>query len=292
MAIAQIDSAGNRSPATTIAWNVDTEAPLAPKFAAAPLLFSGDPNEPVRLVGEFGATFSCARDGEAASSCPAGQVLGKLSLGPHTLTAWQSDAAGNRSEGAEVRWITVPTPPAGEQGISIGDAAIYVNKPNVLLDLVWPEGATRALISNDGGFKNSRMLDLAAQVPWALISSGAERLPKTVYVRFKGYLVDESKTYTDDVILDQTPPEILSVSAVAVAPSARQEAARRGRAVVVRVKARDQISGVRGMQVASTKATGVTVLPYRPSTRTMVTGRRVWVRVKDGAGNWSTWRRG
>ena len=68
-------------------------------------------------------------------------------------------------------------------------------------------------------------------------------------------------------------------------------AARRGRPVVVRVKARDRTSGVSAMQIASAKSPGAKVLPFRAQARAVVAGSRTWVRVRDGAGNWSGWRR-
>jgi alpha-tubulin suppressor-like RCC1 family protein len=289
--ITQIDAAGNRSQSVAIAWNVDTVEPAAPRFAEAPVLFSGNPAAAIVLVGEAGATFLCSRDGDAAGPCAARQTVGRLPMGPHTLTAWQVDVAGNRSEPASTKWITVPTPPSGDQGVSINDAATFVNKPAVTLDLIWPEGATQARIANDGGFKNARTIDLDAQVPWALASSGAERLPKTVYVRFKGYLVDETKTHTDDVILDETPPQIISATADPSEGAMGMQSASRGRPVVVRVKARDRTSGVRGIQIAASKKVGAPVLPYRAKLRTRVTGSNVWVRVRDGAGNWSRWKK-
>jgi alpha-tubulin suppressor-like RCC1 family protein len=291
LTITQVDQAGNRSEAAGMSWTVDTVAPAAPRFARAPILFSGNPDEVVEVVGEIGATFACSRDRGPVAECPSRQVLGVLPLGPHSLKVQQVDQAGNRSPFASTSWITVPTPPAGDEGVSINDAATYTNKPSVSLDLVWPEGATDVRIANDGGFKTAQTLPIGAKVPWKLASSGAERLPKTVYLRFKGYLVDESKTYTDDIILDETPPQIISASAVGSATSASREVARRGRPVLVRVRARDRTSGVTAMQIASSKSPQAKALPYRATIRTVVAGPRTWVRVRDGAGNWSVWRK-
>ncbi len=289
MAITQIDPAGNRSEPATVAWNVDTVAPPPPRFTRAPVMFSLDPGELIVLAGEAGASFICSRDDGLEVTCPRRQTVGNLPMGRHSITAWQVDAAGNRSAPAATRWITVPTPPPGEVGVSISDAAIYVNQPDVVLHLVWPEGATHARISNDGGFKNAETHELAPRISWTLSSSGAERLPTTIYVRFRGWRVDETKTFTDDVILDETPPEIISV-AVAPATGSDANAPGPGRVVMVRVRARDRTSGVRDIQIASARAPGAKVLPFRAAVRTMVTGARVWVRVRDGAGHWSRWK--
>lgn len=291
MTITQIDQAGNRGEAARISWSVDTVAPEAPRFVQRPILFSGNPDEVIEVVGELGATFACSRDGGAPIECPARQVIGVLPFGPHSIKVQQVDRAGNRSPFASASWITVPTPPPGDEGVSINDAATYTNKPAVTLDLVWPEGATQVRIANDGGFKTAQTLSIGAQVSWKLASSGAERLPKTVYLRFKGYLVDESKTYTDDIILDETPPQIVSAAVVGTAQPSSRENARRGRPVLVRVKARDRTSGVSAMQIASSKSSSAKVLPFRAQARAVVAGSRTWVRVRDGAGNWSVWRR-
>ena len=53
----------------------------------------------------------------------------------------------------------------------------------------WPRLAETALVSNDGGFGaagGTETVGLAARIPRTLASSGPERLPKIVYVRFRG----------------------------------------------------------------------------------------------------------
>ena len=49
-----------------------------------------------------------------------------------------------------------------------------------------PAAATGLLISNDGGFAGALPMPIAKEVPWRLDSSGPERLPKTVYLRYTG----------------------------------------------------------------------------------------------------------
>jgi hypothetical protein len=57
-------------------------------------------------------------------------------------------------------------------------------------------------VSNDGGFRTASVIDVSASIPWRLATSGPERLPKTIYVRFDG----SAQTFNDDILLDETQP--------------------------------------------------------------------------------------
>ena len=92
-------------------------------------------------------------------------------------------------------------PPPGFVGVSINQGAQFTNTPNVALSPIWPPFTKTIVISNDGGFANAQVLPVEAFVPWILDSSGPERLPKIVYLRFG----DSTQTFTDDIILDTTP---------------------------------------------------------------------------------------
>ncbi|HST42079.1 MAG TPA: putative Ig domain-containing protein, partial [Conexibacter sp.] len=149
-------------------------------------------------------------------------------IGDRTLAVRVTDAGGLTAVATAAVHVT-PAPPAGELGISINDGAVATSNPDVTLSLVWPRLAETALISNDGGFGaagSTTSLGLIAHVPWRLASSGPERLPKIVYLRFRG---GESgrETYTDDIILDQRPPQVVAAS-VAATPAVAAAAASRG----------------------------------------------------------------
>ncbi|HWH13643.1 MAG TPA: hypothetical protein VNT51_02785 [Miltoncostaeaceae bacterium] len=198
--------------------------------------------------------------------------------------------------------------PAGVPGVTVDAGALYTSTPQVQLTLIAPQphNVAAVRISNDGGFGTSTLVPLAdpassASIPWTLASTGPERLPKTVYVRFVSQValdglgtvmgVDDVQ-YTDDIILDQTAPVILA--ARMAPPSGAGALARRGpraRPVSVILRARDNLSGVADVQVARSRTASTPWRAYR--TRVAATpGARgsVFVRVRDAAGNVSAWR--
>jgi hypothetical protein len=193
------------------------------------------------------------------------------------------------------------TPPPGEIGVSINRGDIATNDPNVTLHVVWPRLAEVALVSNDGGFgSGSQTAPVAEKVAWRLASSGRERLPKTVYVRFRGGLA-LPVNYTDDIILDQRPPSVLAAT-LALPTSARVANAAASKRQRLRLKAADNNAGVSRIQVAaSTRSRPFIDRTLVPRTRkgkrrlsqtlTLAANRRSGVvRVFDAAGNKSRWR--
>jgi hypothetical protein len=163
----------------------------------------------------------------------------------------------------------------------------------VKLNLVWPEYATEARISNDGGFAASKTQtkDLAASIDWELDDSVKGVYTKVVYVRFNG-VADTTKTYSDDIILDTTAPTIESSSASAASSS-----------VDVSLKATDDITGVNKVEIRNdTKivkkdyATKVSIPMADLALSVSSSGVRksattaVDIRVSDNAGNWTGWQ--
>jgi hypothetical protein len=137
------------------------------------------------------------------------------------------------------------------------------------------------MVSNDGGFVTAMALSPSPRMRWRLASLGSERLPKTVYVRFlAGPFVTDS--FSDDIVLDETEPAVLGVTA-------RVSRTRVGR--VLRIRARDNVSGVAGVQVSV--GARATRRRFQAFTRDPLVVRRpgrIWVRVRDGAGNMSAWK--
>lgn len=189
-------------------------------------------------------------------------------------------------------------PPEGEPGFSINDGSPYTNSRAVQLALVWPAFATQARVSNDGGFARAKteVRELEENVPWALDDSVVGVFTKNVYVRFSGSTIDTTKTFYDDIILDTNAPKIESASMVAgsgvPAVSLRGVRASRKANFLVSLKAKDDKSGVAIAQFNSRPSVaGARSTAFATRIRVRATSSLVWLRVRDGAGNFSKWRK-
>jgi alpha-tubulin suppressor-like RCC1 family protein len=184
-------------------------------------------------------------------------------------------------------------------GVTVNDAAEFTNKRSVTVSVTGPTGSAQAILSNDGGFSNSKTFTLteaAADIPWTLVASKDERLPKVVYVKFVSRLGSASTPYQDDIILDTTAPAMTGATGAATSSSsgAVTVASRRG-GVRLTVRASDKNSGIGKVQVkssASGRISDVATGSPKATSRTVrvnTTKKRLWVRVVDRAGNASRW---
>jgi hypothetical protein len=198
------------------------------------------------------------------------------------------NAGSTNSTSAELK-ISAAGGGAGTVGVSINKGAQYTNKPSVTLLIAAPAGTTSLLLANDGGFAGALPAPLAKEVAWKLDSSGPERLPKTVYVRFlTGPFA--SPNYTDDIILDERPPVVDSASVVGP-PAAAIATAAKTKTYKVKVKARDTNSGVGFVQITTNKKKPGKLIPYKKTVKAKSTKRPKFLRARDRAGNFSKWRK-
>lgn len=198
-----------------------------------------------------------------------------------------------------------PQPPGGSNpspcqftslnGVSINKGDPYTDDPKITLSLNLPACVDSVLISNDGGFKKAVQKAAKKSLQWTLDDSVGGRNTKIVYIRPIGTDVDTSKTFTDDVILDTRAPSLEQVSvresgtgATATLTAASKKKVR----YLVRSKATDKLSGVKLLQLAPVKKpTKGTRVKYAKSVNVAIkSSNRVFVRVRDGAGNWTKWR--
>jgi hypothetical protein len=316
---------------------IDTNTPTAALSASSDLLLTGQ-QVTLAASGSTAPLSSITKyewdlDGDGQFDTDTGTAATvKTSFdrpGVYTLHVRVTASSGKTATSSVVEDVR-PAPPSGVVGVSIDSGLIATSDQNVTLDLVWPAGATSAMISNDGGFGpagSTETVPLTPTVPWTLESSGPERLPKTVYVRFLGAGSDLTP-YTDDIVLDQTVPLIDSaelthgqgsqgrqntvmlratpsvqplagdlVSGVANGQWARHNTAMRPAAPTVQLSASDLISGVTtvqvtdGSQVASTDLVAANTLGEYTVNQAIPVGLAApsMVRVRNAAGTWSGW---
>ena len=184
---------------------------------------------------------------------------------------------------------------SGSEGVTINSGAQFTNDPAVELTIAPPGAASAVRLSNDGGFLGAgdRSLEPSGRYAWVLAETGQERLPKTVYVRFSGPGGSSPLTFSDDIILDQTAPTVSSASlsgdgaGVAVASAAKA----RARRYALRIKARDNASGVDRLQLATSRSRPGQLRRFKRRLTFRARSAPRYVRVRDRAGNYSKWRR-
>lgn len=215
------------------------------------------------------------------------------------------------TDSMEVQVLKINT--AARPSISINAGNPYTNTKNVELDIVWPKWATSMEVSNDGGFpaSQSQTFELNDKTSWALDDSVYGLYTKVVYVRFSGIYIDANKVYSDDVVLDTTSPTLSTASSakasggtdgsIGTAASGfinenlrfAKKVKSSTKVISVKTKAKDDRSGLGKVQV-SLNASGASsaIVAYKPQVKITVpkTAKKVWVRVADGAGNWSKWK--
>jgi hypothetical protein len=259
-------------------------------------------------AGDFSAEIAWG-DGSSSTGTVVETAAGFAVQGSHTYTqagrfsatvtiSDRGGASAVADSAAEVGFVG-PVPPRGPVGVSIDGGARFTNSPHATLSVVWPAGTESAIVSNDGGFAVRGVFPVARSLRWTIDSSGPERLPKTVYLRFDG----SPLTFQDDIILDETAPVVRSATVrgngSAAASGARASrirphasaAATSRHTFVVHVKARDETSGLRSVQVTANRHKPGRARPYRSALRVRSASARLWVRVRDRAGNRSAWRR-
>ncbi|MEA2124908.1 MAG: hypothetical protein QOI80_1690, partial [Solirubrobacteraceae bacterium] len=282
--VTAVDHAGLARTTATGSFTVDQTPPDPPQIAApgpGNTVLTSQPTLSWTAVSDAVGYRVRLGEDDPVSTAATSYVPPALPDGAYSWTVVAIDAAGNVSApaaaGFEVDTRPNYTLPVG---ISINDGAQFTNDPDVTLNVRWPKFATQMLASNDGGFGGADPVPVASLLSWHLDQSGSERLPRTVYVRFLGGTAG-NETYTDDIILDHTPPVV-----------SKARAKRRGRRFRLQLKASDRTSGVAALQLTQNRGKPGAWKPYKA--KRTVRGKPhkpVFARVRDRAGNRSRWRR-
>jgi hypothetical protein len=185
-------------------------------------------------------------------------------------------------------------------GVSVNDESVFTDSLSVSLRLTWPLGATQVLVSNDGGFRQQKAFDLETKLPWNLVSSGSERIPKTVYVKYVLSDGSRSSVFFDDIIVDTSQPVITQASArrvssgsgsVKVSSLSQLRESAMGGWVRLAVVGSDSNSGIKKVQVKTSpsgKISSIAVSARRSLRQSIFfrsTKQIFYVRVVDSAGN-------
>ncbi len=248
----------------------------------------------VALSAAASSNLAVAFTSATAAVCTVtGSTVTMVTVGDCTINANQAGGSGWDPAPQVSRTFTIlPSPPAGELGVSINSGDAFTITKKVVLNLVWPEYATAVRISNDGGFAASQTQtkDLAASIDWELDDSVEGKYTKLVYVRFNG-VADTTKTYFDDIIFDNSPPTVTS--------SAAEQS---GSYVIISLAATDTESGLSSLEVNNIDKTvnssyAETVLVKASDLGIGVSSSRVRsqglgnlrIRISDKAGNKTSW---
>jgi VCBS repeat protein len=281
--------------------------------------FNGDSEPDLASVNAAGTTVSVlAGDGSggftsapgspfAVGNGPWDAAVGDFNGDGHpdlAVTNLEDGTASILLNSPATKVTTPPPPPPGAVGVLTNNGDYATNNPHVDVEVVWPPLATQVTLSNDGGFGrtgNVATFPLAAHIPWTLKQTGADRLPKIVYVRFLGAGID-LVTFTDDIILDETAPTLESAELIRPQAAADAAPARTKRHTYrIRVKAKDPTVGVCAIQASNKRHGGTTLHLVNCRHRGIVHLTRTirvtmhspprYVRVKNSAGSWSRWKK-
>lgn len=192
-------------------------------------------------------------------------------------------------------------------GVSINEGEDFTNTTDVKLNLSFDGIISQVAVSNDGGFAkaHTQVFDYKENVITWRLRSSTSKLPRKVYVKYR--LFDaandgtrgawEKTVYTDDIILDETPPVISFIrTTVTTARSTitlDRVSLSQLKVRVINLTADDDKSGVSHYQV-STALRNAPVLdvptgkPFRVGVKKSRT--QIFVRAVDSAGNKGVWK--
>ncbi|MFM2184808.1 MAG: hypothetical protein RIS55_456 [Actinomycetota bacterium] len=193
-------------------------------------------------------------------------------------------------------------------GVSVNDAADYTNSPYVNVNLSFTGLISEVAISNDAGFPKSQTKVFPYKnntVSWMLRSNPGEKTPRKIYVKYRAFseLNNGSpgkwhlETFSDDIILDMAAPVIsqanlrTSTAKAYLELDSKYKGSRK--TVQLSITGKDDRSGVGHVQVSPVAGlTGAVTYKYKKLNTLSVAkaAKRVFVRLKDNAGNWAKWR--
>jgi hypothetical protein len=238
--------------------------------------------EHLYVVGENG--FEGVEEVSAMAWAPDGRDLyavgGDAASGRRSgaLVHYRFDPASERLRFVERFAPETPILGRGDGLIEIDGGAAFTADREVALNIVPPAGGSSVRLSNSGDFGGvlARRLDPDRRYEWTLAESGTQPGVRHVHARFMGRAGAPERELSARIVLDERPPKVLSA---------------RLKGNVLRVRARDNRSGLRQIRFKRRPGAPARKLRYRPRIVLRRATARSRIRVLDRAGNRSRWRR-
>ncbi len=272
-------------------WTIDTTAP-AVTFDSAP---SGSTSATVASFSfhadDPAATFECKLDDGSWTACVSPQSYNGLTLGGHSYQVRATDAAENVSAPASATWTVIS---ANLSGLTVDEGtlapafdtdtdAYTVSVPNGTssFNLTPTVADSHATVTVNGstvssGSASAEALEVGANVFTVVVTAADGTTTRTYTVT-----VTRAAAPTPPPVVDATAPTITK---------ARFVKRRNGR-VWVSVAAVDAGSGVAQIEFASKRNHPRGWRSFLGTTSNRTKQPFIWVRIADGAGNVSAWKK-
>ena len=265
------------SDAATITWTVDTKAPAAPALTGKPNALTNVTTANFSISAEQGATLTCALDSDTYASCASRPSFANLSDGPHNLKVQQTDQAGNTSRAAAYSW-TIDTVAPTAPPITSGPPA-KTNLTTAAFTFTNPDLAVLSCSLDGAAFRSC-----ASGITYQALAEGKH----TFQVRTTdpaGNTAISTQTWS----VDTTPPIL--------AYSARGGKIKTNTSTSYQLIVSPDPSGISAVEYSTTIAAPSLVaknvasqtIPFAEPTVFTTTAAIRWIRLQDGAGNWSRW---
>jgi len=231
----------------------------------------------LRISAEQNSTITCALDSDTYTSCPAAPSFANLEEGTHTLSVKQTDRAGNTSQAATYTWsidLTAPAAPVISSGppakTNLATAVFTFTNPDLApltcsLDgaafKICTSGLTYLALAEGKHTFQVRTSDSAGNTATTSQSWRVDTTPPILNYSARGGKIKTSTSTSYQLIVSPDPSGIVAVeySTAIAAPS------------------------------LIAKNVAAQTIPYAEPTVFTTTATIRWIRLQDGAGNWSRW---
>jgi len=276
--VKQTDQAGNTSDASTVAWTVDLTAPTAPSLTSKPPSLTNSASASFPFIGEQNASFTCSIDAGAYSTCTNPASFSNLAEGSHSFSVKQTDQAGNVGPAsAPATWTIDLTPPV---------APVLSGAPSALTNLNTAKISFTA--STDKTFTCSLDGATPSSCNKSVSLSGLSEGSHTFVVSHSDPAGNTSSA-TATWLVDTTIPS-LSASASGGKIKTKTQ-------TTYYLSVNSDVTGISKVEYTTAsrapamnaKNVASKTVPYSSTVVFQTSSRITWIRIQDGAGNWSRW---